>query len=116
MSEVLFLSARGQGTIKGSSELVLMLSGRGNKALLPLGLQTAHVKGWKQAGDDKAEKKDMGTMVLDLTTRVRSLSFFPKDPLSESGTNREDSLPSLLSLLHPAHSFARATKHAEGQH
>lgn len=71
-----------------------MLSGRGNKALLPLGLQTAHVKGWKRAGEEKAEKKDMGTMVLDLTTRVRSLSFFPKDPLPESGTNREDSLPS----------------------
>lgn len=76
MSKVLFLPAGGQGTTKGSRELVLMLSGSGNKALLPSGLQTAHVKGWKQAGEEKEAENEMEATILDLTTcPVIDMSF-----------------------------------------
>lgn len=45
---------------------------KGYKAPLPLELHTEHMKGRTQAGKEEPENKDMGTVILDLTTGVLS--------------------------------------------
>ena len=98
-----------------------MLSGRGSKALLPLGLQIVYVKGWKQAGEEEAENKDMGTAFLDLTTRVLSLiQVSGNRSLGKKGRKQDKQGGFLSSPCCPSCSLptlsARATKHVEGQH